>query len=254
MPSLARSRTPRRARGFALVVVAAATGAGSVAAGAGASASAATASSVLLAAKAAIAKQVSVHLVITSKSGSRSSVESVIADLGKKSGREVISQGKATVTVEVTPASGYMGGNSSGLTTIFGLSATDAKKLGGRWASFKPSTSQYPNLRSATTIGAVTGVLPPAKGTRLSIESVKGTKTTKATRLYLLAWTTAATSSSPKLANKLTVDAVGAALPVEETTTASSGSEVAKFSKWGERVVVRAPRAGSAIAYSKIIG
>jgi hypothetical protein len=78
---------------------------------------------------------------------------------------------------------------------------------------------------------------------------------TNGTELYVLKWNTAATSSRPKLSITLTVSAVGTALPVEQTVTASGGTEeTTTLSMWGEHVLVRAPPVGSTIASSKITG
>ena len=208
---------------------------------------AATTSSVLTAAKAAIAKQTGVHLVVSTKSSSSASAEKWVADLGAKSGVETIAEGKASASIKVTPTYAYFTGNSAGLTTIFGLSAAEAKKIGKDWVSLKSGTSQYSDLKSGVTISSVTGVLPKAKGTTLS------TTVTDGVHLYVLKWTTAATSSTPKLSITLTVSATGATLPVEETTTASGGAkETLVFSKWGERVAVSTPPVASTISYSKV--
>jgi len=219
----------------------------SAALGSAASAEVATPSSVLSAAKAAIAKQTGGHLTVTVKASASASSENVVADLGAKNGAETISEGTATVTIRLTPAYAYFSGNSTGLTTIFGLTAAQAKKIGKDWVSLKAGTSQYSGLKSDATISSVTGLLPAAKGTKLSTETVKGVK------LYVLKWTSAATSSTPKLTNTLTLAAVGATLPVEEVATGTGvAKETIMLTKWGERVVVSAPPAGSTIAYSKI--
>jgi hypothetical protein len=203
-----------------------------------------TTGSVLKTAKAAMTKQPGVHLVITAKSSSSSSTEKIIADFGAKSGVENISEGKADSAVEVTPTYAYISGNSSGLTTIFGLSSADAKKIGKDWVSWKAGTSQYADLKSGITISSVTAVVPKAEGAKLSTDVTKGAK------LYVLKWTTAATSSSPKVSNTLTVSA-RTTLPVEETATASGGAkETTMFSKWGEHVLVSAPPVASTITAS----
>jgi hypothetical protein len=221
----------------------------SAALGASASAGVVTTSSVLAAAQAAITKQSSVHLAVTFKPSSSSSTEKTAADWGEKSGVESISLGEPTVTTEVTPTRAYVRGNYSGLTTISGLSSAEAKKLGKDWTFVNTGTSEYSSVESNLTISWVAGGLPAAKGTKLSTEVVKGAK------LYILKWTTAATSSAPKLSNTLIISAVGATLPVEDTMTASGGGkETIMFSSWGEHVVVSAPPARSTIAYSKITG
>jgi hypothetical protein len=240
-PSVSR---PVRVLAFATGALVIATAVGTPA-----SAAAVTTSSVLAAAKAAIAKQSSVHLVLTMKPSSSSSTEKAIGDLGEKSGAEYVSLGKANLTLKVNPTDGYVSGNSSGLTTLFGLTSAQAKKLGKDWAAVKTGTSEYSGFKSGLTISSIMGMLPAAKGTKLSTEVVKGAK------LYVLKWTAAATSSTPALSDTMTVSAVGVTLPVEETMAASGGGkETIIFSNWGEHVVVNAPPVGSTIAYSKITG
>jgi hypothetical protein len=214
--------------------------------GGAAGASSPTATSVLNAAKAAIAKQTGVHLVVFSKSGSTSNT--VTADLGSNVGTESIVSGTASATIRVTPDYGYLDGNSDGLTTIFGMTAAQAKKVGKGWISMKSGTSQYTDLKSGATVSAITGVLPAAKGTTLSTTASGGS------RVYVLKWTTAATSTSSKVLNTLTISAVGSALPVQESASTSSGSGTTTFTKWGEHVQVGAPPANSTIAYSKVTG
>ncbi len=190
-----------------------------------------------------MAKQMGVHLVISSKFGSSSVL--AIVDFGTKSGEETLSEGKAKLTLKVTPTYAYISGNSSGLTTIFGVTAAQAKKVGKDWMSVKAGTSEYAAFKSGLTISTLASVLPATKGTTSS------TTVTDGVHLYVLKWTTAATSSTPKLSNTMTISAVGATLPVEEITTASSGSVTTMFSRWGEHVAARAPPVASTISYSK---
>jgi hypothetical protein len=208
-----------------------------------------TTSSVLKAAKAAISKQTGVHVVESFKSGSTSGL--MIADLGTKSGEETLedtfSEGKAIVSYKLTPTHAYISGNSSGLTTISAFTAAQAKKAGKDWISVKAGTSAYATAKSGVTISSQAVLLPAANGTTLS------TAVTDGVHLYVLKWTTAATSSMPKVSNTMTISAVGATLPVELImTTASSGSSTTKFSKWGEQVAVSAPPVASTISFSKV--
>jgi hypothetical protein len=208
-----------------------------------------TTSSVLASAKSAIGKQASVHLVVTSRSSSTSVEEHLEADLGKTSGIETISVGSETAMIKVTPTYAYLSGNSSGLTQIFGLTSAEVKKVGRDWVSVKAGTSQYKDLAASMTVSSVASVLPAAQGTNLY------TSAPPAKKLYTLKWDTAATSSEPALANTLTLSAIGATLPVQETSTASGGgNETVALSKWGEHVVVSAPPAGSTIPFSNLSG
>ena len=213
------------------------------------SAQAETTSSVLASAKAAIAKQTSARLSLTVTSTSSSGTEKVTENLGVTEGLETIALGAATATIKVTPSYGYISGSSSGLTTIFGMSAAQAKKVGKHWVSFKAGTSQYSDFKSGVTMSSVDSVLPEAKGTKTSVAEVKGTK------VYVLTWTVAATSSTPKTSNTLTISAVGAALPIEETASDTAGDhETLLLSNWGEHVSVSAPPAASTISYSQLTG
>jgi hypothetical protein len=209
----------------------------------GVAASAATlTSSVLKAAKAAISKQTGVHVVVSEKSGSSSML--FILDLGKASGEEIASEGKERLTIKLTPTYVYFAGNSAGLVAS-GLTAAEAKKVGKDWISVKAGTSAYASFHSDLTVSYLAGFLPAAKGTTVS------TIITDGTHLYVLRWTTAATSSTRKLSHTMTISAVGAILPVELITTVSSGSATTEFSKWGEHVAVSAPPAASTIPLSK---
>jgi hypothetical protein len=208
-----------------------------------------TTNSLLSTAKSAIAAQTGAHVVSMASSASSSSGEKIIADVGVTSGMEVISQGKAKLSVKVTTTGAYVSGNSSGLTTIFGFSAAEANKVGSDWVFWKTGTSQYSNLKSDVTISSVLEVLPKAKGTKLSTRTVGGTK------VYDLKWTTAATSSLPKLSNTLTISTNGSTLPTDEASAASDGAKVTTvFSKWGEHVLVSTPPASSTVAVARITG
>jgi hypothetical protein len=208
-----------------------------------------TTSSVLKATKAAIAKQPGVRVVFVARSSLSSATEKIIADVGATSGEETVSEGQAVLAIKVTPTYGYVSGNSSGFTKIFGLSSANAKRIGTDWVSWKAGTSQYSNLKSGLTMSAVTALLPKAKGTKLSTEIRNDAK------LYVLKWMTAATSSTPKLSIKLTVSAIGTPLPIEQTVIASGGTKATTaLSMWGEHVLVSTPPAASTIASSKITG
>jgi Cu/Ag efflux pump CusA len=208
-----------------------------------------TTSSVIATTKATIARQPGVHLVISAKSSSSSSTEKIVADFGTDGGVEKISNGNARLAIKVMPTYAFVSGNSSGLTTIVGLSSADAKRVGKHWVSWKAGTSQYSNLKSGITVSSVTAVVPKAQGSKLSTEVVNGAKR------YVLRWTTAATSSSPKISSTLILSARGATLPIQETAIASGGAkESTVFSKWGEHVLVSVPSATSTIPYSQLTG
>ncbi|MGH8988995.1 MAG: hypothetical protein ACRDXC_10455 [Acidimicrobiales bacterium] len=203
-------------------------------------------SSVIKSAKAAMAKQLGARVVSVASSKSSSTKERDTTDFGISTGEETISAGDADLSIRVTSTDAYVSGSSSGLTTIFGVTATDAKKIGNDWVFWKAGTSQYSDLEKGVIVRSLTSVLPKVKGTRRS------THTTHGAKLYALKWTSAATSSQPKLSITLTVSA-RSHLPVALTSTSSAGTkETTTFSHWGEHTVVSAPLAGSTMPSSKI--
>ena len=174
------------------------------------SAGAVTANSVLKTVKTAIAQQSSVHVAFTLSSGS-SDREKISVNVGTSVGQETetASPGNAHLAIKVTPTDAYVSGNSAGLTMLFGFSSAVAKKIGNRWVYWKAGTKQYSSLRTDVTMSSVTGLLPKAKGTKVST----------VVKQYVLTWTIAATSSAPKLSNTLMASVTAPALPV----TAASG-------------------------------
>jgi hypothetical protein len=169
--------------------------------------------------------------------------------VGRTSGTESIVEGNATLAIKLSATHAYVRGNSSGLTTLFGMSSTDAKKVGTDWESWKAGTSQYANLKSDVTMSTVTALLPKAKGTKLST-AVSGTTT-----YHVLKWAIPATTSLPKVTNTLTISTGATTLPESETAIVSSGAtETTTLSSWGEQVVVAVPPIAITIASSKITG
>jgi hypothetical protein len=208
-----------------------------------------TATSVLKVAKTAIGSQSSVHVEFAATSKKRKITERITADVGATGGAELVAEGKSTLAIKVTPTAGYVSGNASGLTTLYGLTAAQAKKIGTHWVTFKSSTSQYTTLKSDVTFSSVLALLPKPKGTKVKTHTAHGTTQ------YVLSWTTAASNSNPKLSNSLTVAAGGTNLPVEEIETDGTGVKVTTtLSKWGESVQVGAPAPASTIDSSQITG
>ena len=103
------------------------------------------------------------------------------------------------MTIVVTPAYGYVSGNSGGLTKIVGLTSAEVKKVGSKWITLKAGSSQYTSLATDIKVSSIESVLPPAKGTTLATETIPGPG-----RVYVLKWATAASSSNPALSSTLT--------------------------------------------------
>src|SRR5664280_735609 len=205
----------------------------------------ATASYVISTAKAAIANESGVHVLVTSKTSSSSS--KVVADIGATSGVETITEGSDAATIKVTPTYAYVSGNAAGLISLMGLSAKEQKKVGSDVISMKAGTTPYKSLKSSITIPVLANLLPTVKGTTYSTRSIDGQQ------YYELSWTTKATSSTSKSKSVLTISEGAVVLPVREVSTSSSGTGTTNFSKWGERISVSVLPTSQIIPYSKVI-
>lgn len=201
--------------------------------------------SIVRTAKATLAHESGVHVLVTSKISSSST--KVVADVGVTSGEETITKGTDEVTIRVTSTYAYLSGNAAGLTTLMGLSTKEQKKVGTDVISMKAGTTPYKSLASSITIPVLANLLPTIKGTTYSARTVDGQ------RYYELSWTTKPTSTTSKSKTVLTLSSGPAALPVREVNTSSSGTGTTTFSKWGEYVSVSVPSASQIIPYSKVV-
>jgi hypothetical protein len=209
-----------------------------------AGASSVTVSAVIRAAQRDIAGQTSVHVDFVAHSSSPSRTEKIVDDLGVASGKETATDGKAHVDLTFSAGAVYVSGNSAGLTTLFGMTSAEAKKVGQKWVSWKAGSGQYANLKVDLTMSSVLALLPKAKGTRVSVKDSK---------FSLLKWTVPATTSTPALSNTLTLSNGAMTLPVTEYATTAGGTRVTTtLSNWGENVLVNAPPTASVISSSKV--
>lgn len=217
--------------------------------GAAAWAGVVTPRSVISATESAIAKQASVHVVFVARAGSPSKTETIVADVGRTNGTETATEGRASLVIRLSTTHAYVSGNASGLTTIFGMSSAEAKKVGKKWESWRAGTSQYANLKSDVTMSSVRALLPKAKGTTVAAVVSAGST------FSVLKWKIAATSSIPGVTNTLTISSGATTLPVKEVARVSNGAQATTtLSEWGEPLVVGIPPSATTIPSSKIIG
>ncbi len=201
-----------------------------------------TTASVIKSATAAIDSQTSAHVVFDA-SGSSSTAENIVGDVGTRGGTETVTDGAAVLTVEVTPTDSYISGTPTGLTTLFGLTAAQAAKVGTRWEFWKAGSAQYKSLMKVVSVHSLLSLLPKTKKTTLVTTA----------SAYTLTWKTAATSREPALSNTLTLSAQGASLPIQETSSDAAGENVTtSLSMWGEKIHVHAPASTSIIAASAV--
>ena len=205
-----------------------------------------TTKSVLKATQKAMSTVTGVHIYVVSKTGTDSSV--VIVDIGATYGQESIVSGKDHVKIIVTPTDAYLSGSSVGLTSIMGLTAVQAKKVGTRSVVMKSGTAPYTSFQGNLTIGVLASILPAAKGTKFKVGGGTHSKD------YQLSWKTAATQTASATKSLLTISSGSLTLPVKEVITGSTGGGTTTFSKWNERVTEPAPPAADTIPYASVVG
>jgi hypothetical protein len=201
-----------------------------------------TVASILASAKTALSSETSVHVNVVTKSGKVAS--SVVADIGKTSGREIYHSGNESFTITVTPSFAYLSGSKEGLIKLMDLTANEQKQVGSSAIAMKKGSSPYTTFDSNLTSGTFTKLLPLAKGTTLL------SKRDAATGGYRLSWNETATSTTPASTTIITISSGTKALPLKETVTTADGTSQTTFTQWGEDIVLTPPTA--TVPYSKV--
>lgn len=204
-----------------------------------------TGASILKDVSTAISKEVGVHVMLSSTSGSVAT--KIVADIGQSAGTETITTGVNHVIIRLDSSYSYVAGNAGGLTSIMGLTTTEQKRVGTDFISAKAGTRPYKELVPNVTMKFVSNFLPTLKGATYS------TKKLKANGNYEFTWTKPATESTLKEKEVLVIAKRKQMVPLSETVTTSSGTASATFTHWGERVSVSVPPPSSVITYSKTI-
>jgi hypothetical protein len=200
-------------------------------------------------AKRAILAQNSVHFVITVNDETTKQTESVVGDVGKKTGTESFSAGKDTASLRVNSVGAYIEGNSAGLEEFFGMPKADAGKVGSKWITVKAGSSQYSSLQSSVALSTLSTSLFPAT------KSVKVIKAKQSgVEIYELEWTVKASGTTTD--RLLEIASSGAPLPISAvgTSLATSGGVLQTISlgKWNESLNIPSPSASDTIAFSSL--
>jgi hypothetical protein len=204
-----------------------------------------SAASVIKAAQAAIAKQISVHVVVYSRTGKVKT--KVVVDIGRKTGTERITQGAKSVTITLTKKGAYVRGTPTGMTGIMGLTAAQEKIVGTLSVAMAVGSAPYKSFQQSLTTPALLTFLPAAKGTTL-LPTLKGSHS------YRLRWTTKSTTSPTGVTSTIFISSRSDSLPLSETITGATGGGTTTFSRWGETIYAHAPDPSKVITYKKVFG
>jgi hypothetical protein len=179
----------------------------------------------------------SVHVDMTSSSGSGSTVYS--SDVSSSAGRQVITiTGGGDATVLDVAGVAYVSGNPPALVGFFGFSPAESARLTGRWVSFRSGQPYYQQIVDALTLDSAIGVV------RLSGRlTAKGVGRVGGQPVVVVRGTAPAVPGVPAgTKGTLYVATTGRMLPVSYAEASGSIHLSAVFSRWGETVNVAAPR------------
>ena len=181
-----------------------------------------------------------VHIVVRVR-GARPGT--IVADIGRATGRETYRDGTAVVHVLVTPTAAYVRGNAAGLRALVGLTRPQERLVGGRFIEMRAGTSQYSGFADSLTVAALAGLLPHGRGITLHLAG---------DHRVVLSWTSTSSAGTSSAALTLLVGA--RVLPEVETVRGAAGGGSTRFSHWGRVVRVGPPAPGRTIAYAAVAG
>jgi hypothetical protein len=155
-------------------------------------------------------------------------------ETNRTSGYQVISAGDEFAQIAVVDNIAYIRGNSSALTKYFDLPAPDAPRLAGRWISIRPSDVGYTEVTGGVTLDSMVQSMVPTGtvhiGARIRVHGVR---------------VISVTAASGSTSATVFVQATGAHLPVAAVQESGTGTNrttaTIQLSRWGKRVVVKAP-------------
>ncbi len=184
----------------------------------------------------AILSQGGVQITITGEEGSgQRAAEGISADVGSRTGMEMVHEGTATASIRVTPAAAYISGNAAGLTRLLGLPAVQARRA-ARWLRIPAGSNEYKDLATENTIAALPASILPTAADAVTVANARE----GGRPVWLLRWTSVGANGG-EIRATLTVTA-SEALPLSEVTASGTHRQTADFSGWGRAPRVIAPR------------
>lgn len=160
----------------------------------------------------------------------------VVQDSTLHAGKQTVAIKNEVASVVLTGDTAYISGNSTGLTSYFGLPSSLVTTLTGKWVSVPSSDAAFQSVSANVALSSAlanvtpTGTLVAGKRSKVdgyTVKSLSGQAPGGGGRLTLFV----AADTRP--------------LPVEAVETSGSGKsargEIVTFTRWGEQVHVPAP-------------
>lgn len=177
----------------------------------------------------------SVHISEAVRAGTNTA--SISADLGASKGQQVVHLSRASgeAREELVGGTAYFTGSEPMLVAYFGLPATEATTIHGRWISVPHANSAYAGFANALSIAStLRGLIPQASLKLIGTSSLGGVAVT-GLRGTIKSVAGSATAT-------VYVSRSATPLPVRVDFRDSQGNTVtATFSDWGEHIAIKAP-------------
>ena len=174
---------------------------------------------------------------ITVEFFSGSTTGKVVQDSSVASGEQTIAIGKELASIVLVGGVAYISGNGQGMASYFGLPASLASRLAGRWISVPPTDSSFRAITANVTLASALDNVTPTRSLVMGKRSTVNGQPVKSIA-----------GAAPGGGGGLTlfVAAHGRPLPVEAAESSGAGTsakgEVVTFTRWGESLHVATPQ------------
>ena len=203
---------------------------------------------ILSTAVAAATKSGSVHFQLLGKAAGKT--ETITGDSSNTDGRETISAGAVTIQAEVIGNGAYVEGNSGGLQSQMGFSATNASTYAGKWISIASTDAPFSSITKAVSLAGTLGELKPSGKLTLTATTTKASQSVIGVHGGLPGGVAKGTTGSAVLYVSTAQPNVPIVFDVKETSGGTKESDVGTFTKWGQPLHLVAPT--NAVAYASL--
>ncbi len=203
---------------------------------------------ILSTAVAAATKSGSVHFQLLGKQAGKT--ESITGDSSNTYGLEIISAGAVNIQAEVIGKGAYVEGNSGGLQSQMGLSATNAATYAGKWISIASTDAPFSSITKAVRLAGTLGELKPSGKLTLTSATTKASQSVIGVHGGLPGGATNGTTGSAVLYVSTAQPNVPIVFQVTESSSGTKESDVGTFTKWGQPLHLVAPT--NTVAYASL--
>ena len=176
--------------------------------------------------------------------------QTISGDASQSEGRQSVVQGSEHIQVVYVGGIAYVQGDSGGLTSAMGMTATVAKSYANKWIAVHSTDSLFKSIVSAVSLaGTLEQLNPSGKLTLTDVKTVGGQQV-----IGVKGGLPGTPQSGVTGTSTLFVSTSKPTIPVKFSGTATEGSQhvvdTGTFTDWGKALHLTAP--SGAVAYSSL--